>query len=242
MLKDVDSAALVRLLDLQAEDSAIKRLQLRRSSLPEAERLSQVNAALSELDADLAIATKQADEIGREQARIEGEIRLVEAKTTKEDKRLFSGSVANPKELSALQAEVEMLKRKRASAEDSLLEVMVQRDDVHGTQQRLTTEREQHAAEAEKLSATIASLLSDIDAQLRSHQRSREAITADLPEDLVGLYEQVRAAKGGVGAAALVGGACQGCHTRLPAKEVERLRATGGVQRCDNCRRILVVT
>jgi predicted nucleic acid-binding Zn-ribbon protein len=55
------------------------------------------------------------------------------------------------------------------------------------------------------------------------------------------LYDSIRASKNGVGAAALVGGTCQGCHTQLPAREVERMRAEGGLQRCDNCRRILVV-
>jgi predicted nucleic acid-binding Zn-ribbon protein len=62
-----------------------------------------------------------------------------------------------------------------------------------------------------------------------------------LPQELVALYEKIRAAKGGVGAAALEQGTCQGCHTKLPAREVERLRAEGGLQRCENCRRILVV-
>jgi uncharacterized protein len=242
MPTEVDDSALTRLLDLQAEDSAIKRLQARRTSLPEARRLGETKDLLAELDADLEMATKQADEIGRDQVRIEGEIRLVETKIAKEEKRLFSGSVANPKDLGVLQAEVEMLKRRRASAEDSLLEVMVQRDDAQQTMQRLSSERAEAASEAEGLSTTVSSLVSDIDRQLESHLSSREVIADELPVELVRLYEQVRDNKGGVGAAELAGDACQGCHTKLPAKEVERLRAAGGVQRCDNCRRILVVT
>jgi predicted nucleic acid-binding Zn-ribbon protein len=242
MLKDVDDASLGRLLDLQGEDSTIKRLQLQRASLPEAERLARVKSVLAELESDLEIANKQFEEIGREQARIEGEIRLVEAKIAKEEKRLFSGAVANPRELSALQAEVEMLKRKRAAGEDSLLEVMVQRDDAQSTRERLVSERQEASTEAEQLTATVADLTSDIDAQLTRHEAARHTIVSELPKELVGLYEQVRDSKGGVGAAALVGGACQGCHTQLPAKEVERLRAASGVQRCENCRRILVVT
>lgn len=240
MLKDVDKASLTRLLDLQAEDSAIKRLQLRKASLPEAARLEEVTAVLAELESDLEIATKQLDEISREQARIEGEIRLVEAKIGKEEKRLFSGAVANPRELSALQAEVEMLKRQRTSGEDSVIDVMVQREGAQETMERLLSERKEAASQADRLSDTVTSLMSDIDGRLTSHQGTRDAIASELPDELLRLYEQVREVKGGVGAAALVDGACQGCHTQLPAKEVERLRAAGGVQRCDNCRRILV--
>jgi hypothetical protein len=28
----------------------------------------------------------------------------------------------------------------------------------------------------------------------------------------------------------------------LPSREVEQVKAAGGLQRCDNCRRILVIT
>lgn len=241
MGKDADKASLTRLLDLQAEDSAIKRLQLQKASLPEAARLEEVNALVAELESDLEIATKQLDEIAREQARIEGEIRLVEDKMAKEEKRLFSGAVANPRELSALQAEVEMLKRKRASGEDSVIDVMVQREGAEETRDRLISERKEAASEAGHLSAAVAALMSDVDEQLLVHAGARAAVARDLSNELVHLYEQVRDAKGGVGAAALVGGTCQGCHTQLPAMEVERLRAAAGVQRCDNCRRILVV-
>ena len=242
MSNDVDTTALRRLLDLQEEDSAIRRLEVRRVSLPEAQRLAEVRSVLAELEADLEIAAKQIDEIAREQARIEGEIALVETKTGKEEKRLFSGAVANPKELGALQAEVEMLKRRRATFEDSLLDVLMQRDDASATMQRLDAERSDAVAQEERLSESVASLTSDIDAQLAEHRARRNDIAGGVPEQLLRLYDQLRAAKGGVGVAALVGGACQGCHTQLPSKEVERLKAAAGVQRCDNCRRILVVT
>jgi predicted nucleic acid-binding Zn-ribbon protein len=55
------------------------------------------------------------------------------------------------------------------------------------------------------------------------------------------LYDTIREQKHGIGAAALEQGTCQGCHTKLPQKEIERMRAEGGLQRCDNCRRILVI-
>src|SRR3712207_6168717 len=75
-----DPAVLRRLLELQTEDTAIKRLEERRASLPEAKRLDEVNAALAELDAALAIARKQLDEVAREVARLEGEGGLLDQK------------------------------------------------------------------------------------------------------------------------------------------------------------------
>ena len=238
----VDATALRQLLDLQSEDIAIKRLEERKASLPEAQRLSEVNDQLGELNADLEIAQKQNDEVAREQDKLEGEIGIIDAKIAREEQRLFGGAVSNPKELGALQAEVAMLKRKRAEAEDSLLEVMVQREDATATLERLRGERDEATRQAKELTATVERSTTEIDMQLEAHGAKRQAAAAPLPADLLELYEKLRATKNGVGAAALEAGTCQGCHTQLPNKEVERIKSEGGLQRCENCRRILVVT
>ncbi|MDQ3951876.1 MAG: C4-type zinc ribbon domain-containing protein [Actinomycetota bacterium] len=237
----VDPAALRRLLDLQAEDTAIKRLEERRASLPEAQRLDEVNATLAEMDADLEIARKQHDEVVREVARLEGESGLLDQKIAREEQRMFSGGVSNPKELSALQAEVESLKRRKTALEDELLEAMLGREQATATIDGLAKEREETAAEASELTAVVDRLAGDISGDLARHTGARDEVVSTIPDDLLKLYEKLRAAKGGVGAAALEAGTCLGCHTKLPQRELERMRAEGGLQRCDNCRRILVV-
>jgi predicted nucleic acid-binding Zn-ribbon protein len=233
---------LPRLLDLQTEDSTIKRLHERKSSLPEAEQLQSLNEQIAELTSDIEIATRQNAEVGRDQDKLEGEIEIAESKITREEQRMFSGNVANPKELSALQAEVEMLKRKKGELEDQLLEVMVAKESAAATLERLEGERARATTDSERLTKQVAMLENDIQAQLAEHEGRRTEISRDIPDDILKLYEQIRATKGGIGAAALEAGTCQGCHTKLPNKEVERLKAEGGLQRCENCRRILIVS
>lgn len=240
-MPEVTQTDLDRLLELQTEDTAIARLEERRASLPEAARLGEVKANLEELGNDMAIAAKQDAEAGREQHRLEGEIELIEQQAAKEDQRLLSGSVSNPKELSALQAKVAELKKRKSTLEDELIEVMETKEGTGSTLENLRAEHESLSSEAEKLEATVAGLMSDIDAEMEQHTRRRAEVAATIPDDLLALYEKIRAQKHGVGAAALVGGTCQGCHTKLPAVELERVRSEGGLQRCDNCRRILVV-
>lgn len=241
-MADVSEETLLRLLELQEEDSAIKRLNDRKANLPEAVRLAEVNDTLAELNADLEIAQKQHDEIQRAQHRLEGEIESLEAKTEKEEQRMFSGAVSNPKELASLQAEVASLKKRRSGLEDELLEVMEQREQAAATVERITSERDSTATESAELTRTVGGLTQDIDAALAGHSARRDGVAADVPSDLMALYDRLREQKNGVGAAALEQGTCQGCHTKLPAKEYERVRAERGLQRCENCRRILVVT
>src|SRR5687768_17714556 len=114
---------------------------------------------------------------------------------------MFSGTVANPKELSALQAEVESLKRKRSGVEDQLLEVMEQREGSQATVDKLEGERAEAAKERDELSTKVKQLTGDIDADLAQHTSEREAIAPEIPADLSAMYEKIRASKGGVGAA-----------------------------------------
>ena len=240
-MPDYDQAALNRLLDLQAEDTAILRLAERKESLPEARRLSEVNERLHELEADLQIAQKQRDEIAREQNRLEGEIGLLVQKIEREEKRLFAGAVSNPKELSALQAEIASLRKRQGVSEDLLLEVMEQAEQAERTTTTIEKERAQAASEADELSRSVRELTHDIEAQLTDHTKQREAIAPEIPPALLKLYDTTRAQKGGIGAAALIDGTCEGCHTELPSIEVRKIKKEGGLHRCENCRRILVV-
>lgn len=240
-MPDVDQAALQRLLDLQAEDSAIARLNERVASLPEAARLAEVRATLEELRNDLAIATKQDEEAGREQHRLEGEIELLDQQAIKEDQRMLSGSVSNPKELSALQAKIAELKNRKATLEDKLIEVMEAKEGTEATLRKLEGESAAAATEESALAEKVSGLTGNIEGDLSAHTATRAEVASTIPEDLLALYERLRGQKHGVGAAALEGGTCQGCHTKLPAVELEKMRAEGGLQRCENCRRILVV-
>ena len=114
-------------------------------------------------------------------------------------------------------------------------------EGAQNTVSTLDTERADASAEAAELTTKVEQLSHDIDVQLHDHQAARSKVVPDIPDTLLKLYETIRAQKGGVGAAALVGGTCEGCHTTLPQVEVEKIRKEGGLQRCDNCRRILVI-
>lgn len=241
MTTQVDPAALRKLLDLQTEDTSITKLQRRRADLPEAKQLAELNESLAEMSSDLEIARKQQDELVHAQTHIEGEMGLLDQKIVREEGRLYSGGVSNPRELGALQSEVASLKTRRGEMEDSLLEVMVQREQATTTLESLQEEHDRTSVQAKELTATVAGSMAEIDSLLAEHSEKRSALGPEIPAPVLTLYEQLREQKNGVGAAALRGDTCEGCHTRLPSREVEQVKAATGLQRCDNCRRILVV-
>jgi predicted nucleic acid-binding Zn-ribbon protein len=82
--------------------------------------------------------------------------------------------------------------------------------------------------------------LEEVSADLVGRRAAREALVPAFDEELLELYEDLRRQKKGIGAAALVGGVCQACHEQLSALELDRLKKTDGIKRCEHCRRIVV--
>ena len=74
--------------------------------------------------------------------------------------------------------------------------------------------------------------------------RQRTSAVADLPADLLTLYDKLREQHDGVGAAAMRQRRCEGCRLELNNTDLGRIReaAADDVLRCEECRRILVRT
>ncbi len=230
------------LLRVQDHDTAVDRLRHRRQTLPEAAELRATEDELSRLEGALAEVGGRAAEAARAQRRLEGELSTVEAKITELDAKLYSGAVKVPRELQAMQAEGEALRTRRGTLEDEVLEAMGEREPLEEEVAALERRRGELDAEGSRLRAAVAEAEAGIDKELAAELHARDAAAASIPGDLIGLYEQLRAHLGGVGAAPLVNGRCGGCHLALPATEVDRLRKEPPetLVRCEQCSRILV--
>jgi hypothetical protein len=229
-----------RLLELQALDTSIDRLEQRQGQLEAGEELSAARKEMEEAEARLGELRLASDAIASESTRLEHEIDSISAKLAAEEKRMYDGSIANPKELEALQHEIASLKERRARAEDQLLEQMVRKEDIDA--RAADAERETAAARSrvEALGGDAMRELDQVVADLSTRRAEREALASAFDEELLELYEDLRRQKHGVGAAAIVDGVCQACHEKMSAVELERLRRTDGVKRCEYCRRIVV--
>jgi uncharacterized protein len=231
------------LLELQAHDSAIDRLDHRRASLPEDARLAELGDALAAVDQLTAERDGTLATIQRNQARLEHEIDSITAKARSEEARAASGKVTSPKELTAIQEEVASLKRRQSTLEDELLELMEQRETLEAELAELAIRHEGFTTEQAEVTKARDAVLAEIDRELDGARSARDEIAPGVGEQLRALYDQVRARQGGVGAAALVGNTCQGCRVSISPVELAALRKLppDAVKRCENCRRILVV-
>jgi predicted nucleic acid-binding Zn-ribbon protein len=226
------SDSLHRLLDLQDRDLHADQLRHRRATLPERAALADGRRALAELDAARPAVVERLGALERSQRRLEDEVASLVDKQAVEGTKLYSGTVTSPRELQAMQDEIATLARRQGMLEDELLEIMEQTEPVQAELAELDRQRGGIAFEIERVSAALAEAV----------EGERQAIAAELPDELLATYEKLRARLGGVAVARLEGSQCLGCHLSLPATEVDTIRhaAPDAVVTHEECGRILV--
>jgi uncharacterized protein len=236
--------AQLRLLDLQEHDTALDRQARRRRTLPELADIERLDGRLTELrDAIIAAETEVAD-LDREQRKAEQDVDQVRQRTDRDQKRLDSGQVSSARDLGNLQSEIASLQRRQSDLEEVVLEIMERREEAEGRVAALGAERTAAEAELAALAERRTAAEREIDEETGLTSAARVAVAKDIPADLLGLYEKLRDQFGGVGAAALHRGQCQGCHLALNTVDLNRIRAAAAdeVVRCEECRRVLVRT
>jgi predicted nucleic acid-binding Zn-ribbon protein len=238
-----DPEVQLRLLDLQAHDAALARLEHRRRTLPELAVIADADTRLAALRADAVRAETEVGDLDRELRRLEDDVDQVRRRAERDQQRMLSGAVP-AKELESLQHEVETLTRRQSDLEDTELEVMERREDAEARAGEVRAEVEKVAATRSEAEQARDKAFAEIDAAAAADTEARVALAARLPADLMALYEKVRAASGGVGAAMLRQRRCEGCRLELMGAELRAAQAAppDEVLRCENCRRILVRT
>jgi uncharacterized protein len=238
-----DPEAQRRLLDLQAIDTALAQLAHRRRTLPERAELDRLAREISALDDERIRAQVAVDDLDRDIARMDKDVDQVRTRAVRDQTRLDAGG-GPARELEALQHELVSLHRRQSELEDAELELMEQREAAQaalaGVQDRLAATRARRDAAEVARDEALRQIAQDEEFK----SSGRKPLVADLPADLVALYERIRESSGGLGAALLRAGRCGGCRLDLSGVERATVRAADPdeVVRCEECRRILVRT
>jgi uncharacterized protein len=243
-LLNADPASQARLLDLQALDSSLDRLDHRRRTLPELAVIEELTATLRGVADALVNAETLDSDLAREQRKAEGDVEQVASRSARDQSRLDAGEVSSPRELENLQSEILSLAKRRSDLEDIVLEIMERREVTQGEIASLTASQTALTADLAAATARRDDAFAAIDGEAAASRAARAAVAPDIDADLLALYEKIRATSDGVGAAALHRARCEGCHLTLNPSDLGHMRAAAPDQvlRCEECRRILVRT
>lgn len=222
---------------LQEIDDEVAALD---SSLAEVDARLARSEALEAAEAAFAAADAAFQEVRRAQRDLEAAIAALTAKIVPEETRLYDGSVRNPKELTAIQHEVEHLKSQRSGLEDRLLEVMETFEAASAARAAaeadLAAARRARAADIEALEAKRA----DLAARLAAARARRDAQAARIPPASLRLYDDIRRRRGHA-VARIQGSSCTGCRVAIPESIRRKTFDPEALAQCPNCERILYV-
>jgi len=233
----------LRLLELADLDAELARLDHRRRSLPEAAELARLETRSGELKDAVVVTETELGDLAREQGRAERDVDQVRTRIDRDRARLDAGQVGAARELASLQSEIESLRRRQGDLEEVVLELMERREELVSRRDELIAERDSLGSQTAAVTARRDAAVREIEEQAGKASDQRASVAAEVPPDLLGLYERIRDSRG-VGAAALRVGRCEGCHLTLNTVDLNQIRASAPdeVVRCEECRRILVRT
>jgi len=199
-------------------------------------QLGQSQAVLK-LQSQLQSEQQHLEELRRKQHSAEWEIEDISTKLTPVEKKLFSGDIKNPKELSNLQHEVEMLKARRNQMEEKALEIMEQVELAETGVTRISSELEEVKAEWQRQQQEISNTIERLKAVLADLRGKRQLLLAEISPQAVELYQGLRKERG-TAVARVEQGICRGCRISLPTTELQQARS-GNLVKCSSCGRIL---
>jgi uncharacterized protein len=233
--------AQLKLLELADLDAELSRLDHRRRTLPEKAEFERAQQRDAELRDELATLEANGSDLSRDQAKAERDVDQVRSRIERDRARLDAGQVSSPKELENLQSEIVSLERRQGDLEEIVLEVMERLEDVTRRRDAFSSEQATLTSQMSEIAARRDAAFAEIDEQAGKARDQRAGLAADLPGDLLSLYDRLRA-QHTVGAAVLRNGRCEGCHLSLNTVDLGRIRAAppDEVLRCEECRRILV--
>ncbi|MFP4636625.1 MAG: zinc ribbon domain-containing protein [Nitriliruptoraceae bacterium] len=229
------------LLELQATDSRVRRLRHQLDDLPEQQQLEEAQAQVAELESELDEVRVELDRAGATQRKLEREIAVLTERRDAERSRLYDGTIANARQMKAIEAEVETTERRITEHEEQLLEAMEQVESLDARADELQQAAAYQRQRVEELANARDDAAKELLAELGELEARRIRQANGLPAELLERYEQVVARTGGAGVGKLVDNACTACRIQLSMADVGELLAGPPLTTCPQCHRLLVV-
>ncbi|MBM3317139.1 MAG: hypothetical protein FJY75_04730 [Candidatus Eisenbacteria bacterium] len=166
------------------------------------------------------------------------EVEIAQAHKRDSEKKL--SAVKTNEEYRALLKEIAAAEEKTRALEEAILRTLEEEETARRAGAAVAVElREKEQAAAEEAGRFESELTAAREEQQGLLARRAEFV-ARLPAGARAKYERLWSSKGDTAIVPVEGGACGGCHYRLPPQTVNEVRAGERMMLCEGCGRILV--
>jgi uncharacterized protein len=231
----VDSQ-LQTLVELQGFDGRIAGLETEAARLPK--QIEAIQTALAEAKKTAETIRAKVDATKKELRAREKDLEVTAGKRTKAEARLYE--VKTNKEYSAALLEIEDIKQEKGKTEEEILALMELQDklgvEVREAEGRFKSREEQ----ARQDEAVVRKKLAVVQQELDVVRAERDSRARELPKGLLGDYDRILKARGGIAVANVSSAAvCGGCRVTIRPQAIQELRVATELMRCESCGRFL---
>src|SRR5271155_5636582 len=228
MLPDIE-----KLLELQAADKEIRRLQDEVASLPKRVAVIEQKLAGTKAQLEKARTAAKSDEANRK--KFEANIKDLQGKISKY--RDQSLDVKTNEQYKALQHEIQFAEQEVRLNEDRILDVMVNVDARDKEVKVAEAELKAETAEIDKEKEDARRVTAEDQKKLAEWNGKRDALRREISEDILRQYERVAKFRGS-GLAEVRDHKCMGCQVKLRPQTYNEVRNGEKVMVCESCSRV----
>lgn len=222
---------------------ALQDMDLALDSIQDQKSKAEVELAgrltLGKMEADLAGERERLEEaqgLHREQELEAGSLR---ERSGQLEEQLYSGAVANPRDLPAIELEATHTKEQLNQREMGLLELVVQADNHRVKIAALETQLADTQRAWEVRQAELTERTERLSAEQESLTEERSKLAATVDQKELQRYDLLRKSKAGKAVAKVERGLCQVCRMSLPSQHLQKVRAGRETVLCNSCGRML---
>jgi len=173
--------------------------------------------------------------------KLEDSVETNNEKIKSNEKKLFSGTITDAKELSNYQAEVDILKNNNSKLEDQVLEIMEQQDPLEPGIEAIKKEMDELDSIVKRINNEIKEKHEGLKHNIEGLNKRKEDVAARMPADHLKRYNETKTKKGGIAVSVIKDNFCGVCNMEIPATKAEKFVDSETLYKCPLCGRISVL-
>jgi uncharacterized protein len=223
------------LYELQQRDRQLTNLERKLSLIPQ--RIAELQDDVAKLGAMLDLERNKCEET-REFQRSQ-EMQLAEEEEHLRNSRAKMQQVKNPRELNALQRELEQTRRMSSARAEEIQKLT---KGVEEAEQRIAAMNDSYLslqAQAEQETERLSTTRTKLEAKLEKLRGGRGDLTSQIDPAILRTYDRIRKRVGGVAFVAAYDRRCTACKMHVPHQVYVVLRKGDDITACESCGRLL---
>lgn len=224
------------LYQLQKIDSRIDQFNLRIDQL---KTTIEDRSVITALESDLISAQEKSEEIFGQIDQHEEDVEKKKIKVNQSEASLYGGKVQNPKELQALQAEIESINRSIQEKQTSLAELIKEFEASEKLIEVKKQALQSRIFEKEDETSRLQNEIQRLEKELGKANSERLLAISQVKPEYLKKYDDIRFKRKNIAVALVEDDTCSACGVSLTPSEWQTARSTDQIVFCPSCSRIL---